>query len=174
MENVEGRRCDKCKENKRDRQMDCINCPSCYNLVQDAVGEHRKNLRHLENVLKDIKNNPTVVNDEEFDKKLKAVQAAVDELERNAKDATGGEYNILFYLTTSHNQRPWSFVQFYLYYAMLLCCVGNVPTSDRLEALESQIREIKDLMNHTNVWTAQAEETAISHHEYRKIERRNR
>lgn len=40
--------------------------------------------------------------------------------------------------------------------------VGNVPTNDRLEALESQIREIKDLMNHTNVWTSKAEETAIS------------
>lgn len=94
MENVEGRRCDKCKENKYDRQIGCVNCPACYNLVQDAVGEHRKNLRYLENVLKNIENNPTVVNDEEFDKKLKEVQAAVNELETNAKGATGGEYEL--------------------------------------------------------------------------------
>lgn len=94
MENVEGRRCDKCKENKYDRQRGCVDCPACYNLVQDAVGDHRENLRKLEKVLKDIKSNPTVVNDEEFDKKLKEVQVAVNELETNAKDATGGEHEL--------------------------------------------------------------------------------
>lgn len=94
MENVEGRRCDQCKENKYDRQRGCVDCPACYNLVQDAVGTHRENLRKLENVLKDINNNPTVINDEQFEKKLKEVQAYVNELEKNAKLATtGGKYN---------------------------------------------------------------------------------
>lgn len=94
MENVEGRRCDKCKENKYDRQRGCVDCPACYNLVQDAVSDHRENLKKLENVLKNIKNNPTVVNDEEFDKKLKEVEAAVNALEANAKVATGGKYDL--------------------------------------------------------------------------------
>lgn len=92
MENVEGRRCDQCKENKYDRQRGCLDCPACYNLVLDAVDDHRTNLGKLEKVLKDIKNNPTVINDEEFEQKLKEVQTTVVELEMNAKIATGGKY----------------------------------------------------------------------------------
>jgi len=87
---VEGRRCDQCKENKYDRQRGCVNCPACYNLVQDAVAAHRENLRKLEDVLKNINNNPTVVIDDDFEQKLKEVQSQVDELEQNAKFATGG------------------------------------------------------------------------------------
>lgn len=94
MENVEGRRCDQCKENKYDRQRGCVDCPACYNLVQDAVSTHRDNLKKLENVLKDINNNPTVVIDQEFETKLKEVQAQVNELEKNAIAATSGNYKI--------------------------------------------------------------------------------
>ncbi|XP_025424275.1 laminin subunit gamma-1 isoform X2 [Sipha flava] len=90
MENVEGRRCDQCKENKYDRQRGCVDCPACYNLVQDAVGAHRENLRKLEKVLKDINNNPTVINDADFEQKLAEVQLYVNQLEKNAKLATGG------------------------------------------------------------------------------------
>jgi len=68
-----------------------VDCPACYNLVQDAVATHRENLRKLENVLKDINNNPTVINDEQFERKLKEVQSFVNELETTAKLATGGE-----------------------------------------------------------------------------------
>lgn len=97
MENVEGRRCDQCKENKYDRQNGCKDCPACYNLVQDAVASHRANLRKLENVLKDINNNPTVINDVEFEQKLKEVQTYVNELETNAKLATGGKCVLLYF-----------------------------------------------------------------------------
>jgi len=69
-----------------------VDCPACYNLVQDAVATHRENLRKLENVLKDINNNPTVINDEEFEQKLKEVQSYVNELETNTKLAAGGEW----------------------------------------------------------------------------------
>lgn len=91
LENVEGRRCDQCKENKYDRQRGCVDCPACYNLVQDAVEEHRNNLKKLEKVLKDINNSPTVINDSEFEQKLREVQSQVDELEKNAKSSGGGE-----------------------------------------------------------------------------------
>lgn len=101
MENVEGRRCDRCKENKFDRQRGCVDCPACYNLVQDAVGTHRENLRKLETVLKDINNSPTVINDEEFEQKLKEVQSYVNELEKNAKLSTGGEYTTCSYCKIS-------------------------------------------------------------------------
>ncbi|VVC25129.1 Hypothetical protein CINCED_3A009745 [Cinara cedri] len=128
LENVEGRRCDQCKENKYDRQRGCIDCPACYNLVQDAVTTHRENLRKLEKVLKDINNNPTVINDEDFEQKLKEVQVSVNELENNAKLTTG---------------------------------VSNTPTSDKLQSLQSQIKEIQELMAQTSNWTATAEENSI-------------
>ncbi|CAI6348984.1 unnamed protein product [Macrosiphum euphorbiae] len=127
LENVEGRRCDQCKENKYDRQRGCVNCPACYNLVRDAVAAHRENLRKLEDVLKNINNNPTVVIDDDFEQKLKEVQSQVDELEQNAKFATG----------------------------------GNIPTSDKLESLQSQIKEIQDLMAQTLSWTTTAEEKSL-------------
>lgn len=67
-----------------------MDCPACYNLVQDAVATHRENLKNLEKVLKDINEHPTVINDEDFEFKLKEVQSYVNELEKNAKLATGG------------------------------------------------------------------------------------
>lgn len=39
-------------ENKRPRTdgQGCEDCPPCYNLVQDAVNQHRKELKELDNV----------------------------------------------------------------------------------------------------------------------------
>ncbi|KAJ9596346.1 hypothetical protein L9F63_012621, partial [Diploptera punctata] len=90
-ENVEGRQCDRCKENKYDRQRGCIDCPACYNLVQNAVNVHRAKLEELEKVLLDIANNPTVISDEDFEKKLKDVQDIVDRLWKDAKQGAGSE-----------------------------------------------------------------------------------
>lgn len=75
-----------------------MDCPACYNLVQEAVVSHRENLKKLENVLKDINNNPTVINDEEFEQQLKEVQLRVNELERNAKQNTGGKCLYFFFM----------------------------------------------------------------------------
>ncbi|XP_050422694.1 laminin subunit gamma-1 isoform X2 [Adelges cooleyi] len=127
LENVEGRRCDQCKENKYDRQRGCVDCPACYNLVQDAVEEHRNNLKKLEKVLKDINNSPTVINDSEFEQKLREVQSQVDELEKNAKSSGG----------------------------------GNISTSDKIQSLQGQIKEIKELMAQTSNWTSIAERNAM-------------
>ncbi|XP_046665340.1 laminin subunit gamma-1 isoform X1 [Homalodisca vitripennis] len=89
LDNVEGRRCDRCKENKYDRQLACVDCPACYNLVQDSVNRHRDNLGHLNTVLKQIKDNPTVIDDLDFEQKLRLVLAYVEDLWRDARDATG-------------------------------------------------------------------------------------
>lgn len=39
--------------------------------------------------------------------------------------------------------------------------IGNVPTSDKLQSLHSQIKEIQDLMAQTTNWTAIVEEKSL-------------
>ncbi|KAJ8665186.1 hypothetical protein QAD02_006848 [Eretmocerus hayati] len=93
--NVEGRTCDRCKENKHDRKSNCVDCPPCYNLVQDAVNEHRDRLALLEDTLRKIKSNPTVINESGFKEKLKSVQERVKELLDVAKSSTGSDKKTL-------------------------------------------------------------------------------
>lgn len=88
---MEGRRCDRCKENKYDRQKGCIDCPHCYNLVQEAVHYHQEQLAKLNDILDEIERNPTVIDDASFEIKLHAVQADIDELYEEAKQALGGD-----------------------------------------------------------------------------------
>lgn len=87
-DNVEGRRCDRCKENKYDRHHGCVDCPDCYNLVQDAANEHRAKLANLSSTLDEIARTP-VTNDEEFEGKLKAVQEKVAILAQDARSGSG-------------------------------------------------------------------------------------
>lgn len=89
-DNVEGRRCDRCKENKYDRHQGCLDCPDCYNLVQDAANEHRRKLNGLTEILQAIASNPTVIDDIEFESKLKSVQEKIDILAEDAKSGAGG------------------------------------------------------------------------------------
>ncbi|XP_076636198.1 laminin subunit gamma-1 isoform X1 [Colletes latitarsis] len=93
--NVEGRRCDRCKENKHNRQNGCVNCPDCYNLVQDAVDNHRERLAELENTLKKINSSPTVIKDSDFEKELKNVHDRVKNLLMIAKQGSGNENKTL-------------------------------------------------------------------------------
>ncbi|XP_067003262.1 laminin subunit gamma-1 [Anabrus simplex] len=105
LENVEGRRCDRCKENKYDRQRGCVDCPDCYNLVQDAANAHRQKLAELEKVLNDIASSPTVISDEEFDKKLNEVERIVDDLWNDAKRGAGtGDKSLLEHLSELSNR----------------------------------------------------------------------
>lgn len=39
--------------------------------------------------------------------------------------------------------------------------LGNVPTSDKLDSLKGQIKEIQDLIAQTSNWTALAEENSV-------------
>lgn len=89
-DNVEGRRCDRCKENKYDRHQGCLDCPDCYNLVQDAANDHRRKLNGLNEILQAIASNPTVIDDIEFESKLKTVQEKIDILAEDAKTGAGG------------------------------------------------------------------------------------
>lgn len=89
---MEGRTCDRCKENKFDRQRGCVDCPACYSLVQDAADDYRTQLAALRTVLNDISNNPTVIDDADFEFKLKEVQDRVTALANDARYGVGGGY----------------------------------------------------------------------------------
>lgn len=103
-DNVEGRRCDRCKENKFDRHKGCVDCPACYNLVQDAANDHRAKLKNLSQTLDDIARTP-VTNDEEFESKLQAVQEKVDILLADAKSSAGeGDKTLLERLNDLHER----------------------------------------------------------------------
>lgn len=68
-------------------------CPACYNLVLDSVSLHRERLAELERLLQDILTNPTVLNDEMFEKTLTTVMVQVEDLWNATQEAarSGGE-----------------------------------------------------------------------------------
>lgn len=92
---MEGRKCDRCKENKYDRQRGCVDCPACYNLVQEDVHRHIAKLKEFEDKLNDINTTSVVISDKDFDEKLHQVQDAVEELASKAKKATGEDEKTL-------------------------------------------------------------------------------
>ncbi|XP_013774278.1 laminin subunit gamma-1-like [Limulus polyphemus] len=102
--NVEGRQCDRCKENKYNKDAGCIDCPPCYNLVQDAVNEHRAKLDELAKLLDEIRENPQVINDLDFEKKLEEVAKRVDDLLDDARRASGGDGNLVGQLNELKNR----------------------------------------------------------------------
>lgn len=93
--NVEGRRCERCRENKHDKKAGCIDCPVCYNLVQDAADDLRKKLADLEDLLMEIEKNPSTVSDPNFDKQLEEVMYRVEQLLREANAAQGADGSLV-------------------------------------------------------------------------------
>lgn len=89
LDNVEGKRCDRCKENKYNRQRGCIDCPDCYNLVQDAARTHNNKLERLSEILDEIERRPTVITDDQFPQELVKLSGDVDDLLEKVKNATG-------------------------------------------------------------------------------------
>lgn len=96
LDNVEGRRCDRCKENKYDRQRGCVDCPDCYNLVQNEAKGHLARLDRLIDILNKIENNPTVIDDDKFEEELKSIQDEVEKLLDQAKVGTGGDDETIY------------------------------------------------------------------------------
>ncbi|XP_068633205.1 laminin subunit gamma-1 [Battus philenor] len=91
-DNVEGRRCDRCMENKKRRAdgQGCEDCPPCYNLVLDAVNDHRQKLKELDEILAKISKAPTVVENADFDQELQRVRAEIERLVQDAQAEIGG------------------------------------------------------------------------------------
>lgn len=95
IENVEGRRCERCEENKYNKAAGCIDCPPCYNLVQDAVNEHRTKLADLTELLDEIERNPQIVEDINFEKQLREVGTKVNKLLDDARKAQGEDGSLI-------------------------------------------------------------------------------
>lgn len=75
---VEGRKCDRCLENKYNLQAGCLDCDPCYTLVQKRVNMLRNQKEKVKEMLKDILENPSVVNDTTFETKLREVMKNVE------------------------------------------------------------------------------------------------
>lgn len=69
-----------------------LDCPPCYNLVKDAADAHRLKLAELQELLQALRDNPQLLNDEEFVLKLTEVQKKVDELLEEALSSTGMQF----------------------------------------------------------------------------------
>lgn len=59
-------------------------------MVRDAANDHRQKLADLKKVLQEIASNPTVIDDVEFESKLKVVEEKINILAEDAKSGSGG------------------------------------------------------------------------------------
>lgn len=59
--------------------------------MQDAADSHREKLNNLSSVLAEIASKPTVIDDAEFDSKLRVVEEKINILMEDAKAGAGGE-----------------------------------------------------------------------------------
>ena len=93
---VEGRRCNRCMENTHSKDTGgvgekiCEPCDDCYNLVSDAVNEHRENLETLDKLLDQIAKNPQPV-EENFNYELKGLSVRVKANLADAKISSQNE-----------------------------------------------------------------------------------
>ncbi|XP_067941186.1 laminin subunit gamma-1-like [Watersipora subatra] len=83
---ITGQLCDTCHENKYNLTAGCLDCPACYNLVQDAVKDIRENLDNLTETLKNINENPNVADDADFTRQLDALSDEIDRMLKEAQD----------------------------------------------------------------------------------------
>ncbi|XP_038046444.1 laminin subunit gamma-1-like [Patiria miniata] len=84
---VIGEKCDNCRENHYNIALGCIPCPACYTLVQDRVNDHRDKLEQLEELINNVGNNPDIVNDAEFEKRLAELEEDLDNTMTDAEEA---------------------------------------------------------------------------------------
>lgn len=92
--NVDGRRCDRCQENKYNMAAGCLDCPQCYDLVQEQVNIHRGKLRDLTALINNIGSNPSLFNDSEFLSVLGQVNTSINVLLDEARSASTGDGTI--------------------------------------------------------------------------------
>lgn len=73
--------------------------------MQDAADEHRAKLADLNKILQEIASKPTVIDDDEFEYKLKTVQEKINILTEDAKSgAGGGDRTLLERLNDLHSR----------------------------------------------------------------------
>lgn len=89
-ENVEGRRCDRCSENRFNMRAGCAACDDCYTLIQSRKNAINATVGALGESLDEIQSNPVAVNDAAFDARVDDVRALVEELHGRAKQKLSG------------------------------------------------------------------------------------
>lgn len=93
--NIVGLKCDKCRENYRDLSIGCVECDTCYQIVQLGVEHHRRELNDLTDLINKIENNPEIIKDENFARQLLDLINRVNGLLRQAETAQGIESTLL-------------------------------------------------------------------------------
>lgn len=93
-DNVEGRRCDQCSENYHNLRDGCFACNDCYGLVQKRKNSINESITDLHTNLTFILNNPTEIDDKQFEAEVSNLKVKLDELKNRAdsihsKDLTG-------------------------------------------------------------------------------------
>ncbi|XP_015787110.1 laminin subunit gamma-1-like [Tetranychus urticae] len=102
--NVEGRRCERCRENKFNRTAGCIDCPACYGLIQDSVNGHRSKLNQLRLLLEEIQNSPAEVEDKKFETQLQELIERTEKLVLDARRMGSDGRNLVGSLSTLRNR----------------------------------------------------------------------
>lgn len=93
--NIIGLKCDRCRENHHNLASGCVECDTCYQIVQLGVEHHRKELNDLTDLINKIENNPDVIKDENFGRQLLDLINRVNSLLRQAETAQGIEGTLL-------------------------------------------------------------------------------
>lgn len=93
--NIEGLKCEKCRENFFDLTSGCIECDTCYKIVRLGVEHHRVELNKLLDYINKLENNPDIINDENFARQLLDLIGRVNNLLRQAETAQGMESTLL-------------------------------------------------------------------------------
>lgn len=96
--NIIGLNCDKCKLNYFDLQAGCTECDICYQIVELGVDFYKKQLDNLTDFVNQIENNPEIIKDPAFEKKLLELRKQVDGMLRQAETAQGIEATLLVQL----------------------------------------------------------------------------
>lgn len=92
--NIGGHSCDRCAENKYNIAAGCLDCPVCYNMIQQNVNILRRKINELRLIIQNIHQNPGVVDDTDFKRKLYEMNNLVIRLWQDAKKYTGGNSSL--------------------------------------------------------------------------------
>lgn len=93
--NIVGLKCDKCRENYHNLIAGCIECDTCYQIVQLGVEHHRRELDELTDMINKLENNPEISNEKQFAKQLLDLITRVNDLLGEAEQAQGRESTLL-------------------------------------------------------------------------------
>jgi len=66
-----------------------IDCPVCYNLVQEQINILRRKIIELRTIIRNINENPGAIDDTEFRRKLRTVNETVVQLLFDARRNSG-------------------------------------------------------------------------------------